>query len=109
MDKMYNDDRNYDIPPDIVDQPEQPPVGNLIGYGLDTFKGMVRVGDIVKQQHDAGYGLHDEGYECYKTESTPESGTLWCPVLPQMPVNEFFKTYSDFNPVYEFSPHAMTP
>ena len=78
MDKMNDDNADNYIAPYIVDQPEQPAVWNLIGYGLYAFKGMIRVGDIVKQQHDAGNSLDYKCYECNKADCAPESCALGC-------------------------------
>ena len=37
---------------------------------------MLRMGDVVKQKHDAGYGLNDESNKRHKTDGAPDGGVV---------------------------------
>ena len=67
MEQVDNDYTNYNIGADIMHQAEKPAIRDIIGDWLNALESKIRVGHIIKEQHDAGDDLNNKGYRGDKT------------------------------------------
>ena len=100
MNQVDYDNSNYNIGTDIMNQTEEPAVRDIICNGLDALESIIRVGDIVEKQHDAGDDLYYKGDQSDKTQGVQKTGPLGCPIRPQVSVEQFSETNSNFYPVF---------
>ncbi len=81
---MDDDHRHHEVTADGVHQPEEPAIRHLVHDQLDALEGILFVGNIIKQQQDAGKDLEQEGGKGHHAEGVEEIDILRDPILRQL-------------------------
>ena len=103
---MDDDYRDQDIAANNMDRTEQPPEGYGVGNGLDAFKGVIRMGYVIKEQEKSGNHLDKKGDQGNKTQRAEKPGTSWHNVSSEKLGDQLIKPNSNLNPSCYASPHT---
>ena len=106
---MDDDYRDQDIAADNMYRTEQPPEWYGIGNCLDAFKGVIRMGYVIKEQEKSGNDLDKKGDQCNKSQRTEIPGALRKNVSSEKLGYQLIKPNSYLNPSCYASPHTDLP
>ena len=103
---MDDDYCDQNIAADNMYRAEQPAEGDSVVDGLDAFKGVIRMGYVIKEQEKPGNNLDKKGDQGNKTQRAEKPGTSWHNVSSEKLGDQLIKPNSNLNPSCYASPHT---
>jgi hypothetical protein len=106
MEYMDYDYRDQDIAADNMYRTEQPPEWDGVGNGLDAFKGVIRMGNVIQEQENSSNHLDKKGDQGNEPQRTEKPGASWKNVSSEKLGYQLIKPNSNLNPSCYVSPHT---